>query len=634
MTAVLALVPALLTATAPPAVAEGALLLSERAAVVEMRTAALIMSDQQGGALPIAVAAVPADKPCGDGDGISDCLFTALVEIDGAALLEARPATPDTAALAPIPGDGPLTVDIFAYVLGIELDVIEHRSLSLEIDLHRHRELLENTGVKAFLRFEVAPGNHQLRVLVHAGEVFGLRGLELPAGAQRTLPGDGQEHAAGIQQLAPIAVELAGPWLLAAPAGVEIPLPPPFGLDADSPLPAARPQEPAVASGDSEDVAPAALREGATVIADPSRAAKRQLARVAGDEYAHALSRLAGDDRSAALEVLRASERRVVEALDAGAVDILSQAQSGVLAPLQDAEWACVLPVILLHLDLSRAYRGSGQRILAHHATRMTIDLAEAYAGKLASRQAAAEAAQALTSLAGYYQHGGARSQSERLFIRALDLAGSGAPAFLGLATSYEKRGLYDQAVPLFESLVAERPEYAGGALRLALNRARTGDVDAAKETLGELAARRDGDWVTLLAHQELARLLIDAGRMPAAADLLRRGLERWPGHSTLVIQLAWVLDAQGESDVSQELLEGLASVPPRGNVSSVPLRGNFGSGARTAGERSRYNRWPGELLAASRRTLAETARRRLPDLDRWLSSRGTAVVDSAADGD
>ncbi len=701
--------PAEVSGPASGVTVEQALILSAEPAVVEMRTAALIMSGQQGGALPVAIAAVPDGKTCGAdgtaGDGAADdagvesrCRFTALVEVDGAALLEGSP------------GAGPLPVEIFAYVLGSELDVLEQQTLALDLGAPEHRLLLANTGLKAFLRLGVAPGDHQLRVLVHAGEAFGLRGLDLHAG---TPPGP--------RIRPPIFHELIGPWLLAAPAGARIPLPPPFGLEGASPLPSARPQMAAGGSisgqvlianagtgeqagdqvdpagkliaivrpggrGQTENVAggepvevlltihdraavaglesvavsfsappgvgsglweiavarvpddavtgdqqasgdrfrsgfvpifieppPAAAASGSeasgagrTVTGPkPLAGSQRKLARAAGVGYARALRQLAQGDSQAARSTLMASEEPVALALDADAVDVLLQAESRVLEPLPDAEWGCLLPVILLHLDLSRAYRESGRSILAYHATRMTVDLAGAYADKLAGARAQAEAAQALSSLAGYRQHDGALSQAERLFTRALDVAADGA-ALLGLATLYEKRGLFAQAVPVFERLVAERPEDAEGALRLALNRARTGQAAAAEESLGELASRPESDWIALLAHQELARLLIDDGRQSRAADVLRRALVRWPGHPTLQLHLAWVLDAQGASEASLELLEELGSLS-----------------AHPAGERSRYNRWPGDLLANRRRALAETARSRLPDLERWLSSRG-----------
>ncbi len=663
---------ALLTATAPPEPPVRAIVRAEHAAVVEMRTAALIMSGQQGGGLPIAVTALPVAALPGNAT-------TVLVEVDGAALLEGSETAPG------------LTIEIFAYVLGTELDVLAQTSLALDLDLARHRQLLAGTGLKVFLPLEVPPGESVLRILAKAGEAFGLRSLELPAGV-----------AAGARRIPPpVFHETARPWLVAVPGGLEIDLPPPFGLDAGSPLPATRvatraggtilgqvwltarsdpsrnlialvrkrggeaveaplairARTAAAGGGESvamsftapEDlepglyelavstglanageaaetrsdfapffveavaapVAPAAAADKDPLAAGRKRAptrAQRRMARVAGDAYARALRQLAAGEGRAAQATLRASEERVARELDADAVELLAQAEARVLERLPDSDWGCVLPVILLHLDLSRAYRDSGRRILTHHATEMTAALADAYAGHLDTPQAAAEAARALSSLAGYLQSAGALSQAERLFTRALELAADDAAALLGLATIFEKRGLTRKAVPVFAGFVEARPEHAEGALRLALNRARAGETAAAKEIFGRLTDRRT-DWVGLLAHQELARLLMDGGMLPAAAGVLRQGLERWPDHPTLVIQLAWVLDAQGELQASSDLLETLGS-----NAVALP-----------ADERSRYNRWPEDVLLASRRSLAQTAGERLDDLERWLSSQDVA---------
>ncbi len=577
----------LLIATAAAESSERIVVRSERAAVVEMRTAALIMSGQQGGDLPIAVAALPGAGPRGDAGkdraGIRDSAITVLVEIDGAALL-ANPA---------MAGDRGPTVEVFAYVLGTELDVLAQTSLSLAVDPSRHRQALAANGLKVFLPLEVPPGDHLLRLLAQAGESFGLRSLKLPAG------------------MAPVFHEPARPWLVAAPAGLGIELPPPFGLDSGSPLPATRPafveaRAAPAPTGSRPAQGSAASEEATGRRRSPPTRAQRRLARDAGDAYARALRQLAAGERRSALATLRASEERVVEVLDADAVGLLAQAEAQVLEPLSAADWGCLLPAILLHLDLSLAYRDSGQPILAHHATRMMLALAGDYARKLETPQAAAEAARAVSSLGGYLQSTGARSRAEKLFTQALDLAGDDAAGLLGLATSFEKRGLTARAIPVFENFAAARPEHAGGALRLALNRARAGEVAAAKRALDRLTAQRRNDWVALLAHQELARLLVDETRLADATGVLRRGLERWAGHPTLTIQLAWVLDAQGEIEASSDLIEDLRA----------------DAEARPADERSRYNRFPEDVLAASRRALIETASARLEDLGRWLSSR------------
>ena len=564
-------------APSPPP-AERTLLTSDRSAVVEMRTAALIMSGQEGGALPVAITALAAGEACGGDAG--DCRFTTLVEIDGEALLAGA--------------EGPLTIDVFAYVLGPELDVLALETLSLDLDPGRHRELLASTGLKIFLPFAVATGAHRLRVLAQAGEAFGVRGLELPAG---------EAPAGGVS---PAILHQQAPWLLAVPAGVEVPLPSPFGLEAGAPLPAAR--EPEAAAVTAE--APADDVTGGDSATRRQTDSRRRPARAAEEAYAKALRQLAAGDRPAALGTLMAGEQRVFEALDADAVELLAEVASRVLARIPDEEWACVLPVVLLHLDASHAYRDRGRRLPAFHATRMTVDLADAYARKLAEPAARAEAASALSSLGGDLLQKSARIQAERLFLRALELVEDDATALFGLGALYEKRGLFERAVPVLERFHAVRPEYPEGALRLALNHARVGRAGAARAALTELTGRHQDDWITVLAYQELARLLIDGDEPAAAEAVLRRGLERWPDHPTLELQLAWVLEARDDAGASLQLLESLGAP---GSVAA----------SQSAGERSRYNRWPVALFAAGRQALDGTAAMRSAALARWLVAEG-----------
>ena len=338
----------------------------------------------------------------------------------------------------------------------------------------------------------------------------------------------------------------------------------------------------------------------------PPTEAQRKLARATREDYATALRHLAAEEREKALETLTTREAAIIAALDADGVEVLAQAQSQVLAKIADEDWELVMPVILMHLDASLLYRTRRQRILAHHATRMTIDLADAYADKLDTPEAKSEAARVLSSLGSHLLHGGAWSRARRIFDHALELDADDPAALLGSATIFEKRGFFDQALPLFERLVEARPEHTESALRLALNHRRIGDTEAAQSALDRLTRPRVEDWVALLAHQELARLMIDKDQPSRAARVLRRGLERWPEHPTLSIMLAYVLDVQGELKTSRELLEGLGE--------SADLH--------PAGERHRYNDWSRGVVSESRRALAETAEARLEDLDRWLAGQ------------
>ena len=649
----------------PIPAAEHAVVRSQRGAVVEIRTAALLMSGQQGGALPIALGALPSAADT----------VTLMVEIDGAALLGARPES------------GPLVIEVFAYALAGDLEVLDQRSFTVEVDLGVHGEILAGTGLKAFVPLGVPPAGPRFRVLARVGATFGLRSLELPAVA------DG-ERADRI--LPPVFHQLDESWLLSAPGDVEIDLPSPFALAAGSPVPTTQPvlvpgqsisgqvfiggavpeaalvarvrapdgeiteaplavighpaaaasglraisisfSAPDLATGRYElavtvkpaaDDAPAAaapvsgfvpifitaasLPVDGTLAANPlaplSRAPSRgqkDLVRSIAAGYREALGQLAGGERRAALATLAAIETGAVDQLDAEAVTLLARGETRLLASLDDGQWHCVLPVILLHLDLSRQYRQSGRFIVAHHATQMVVTLAEAYAQKLGTPEAELEAAQSISSLAGYLQLRGARSQSKSLYTEALALAGREQAALLGLGTLLEKIGRFEEAARRLTEFVAARPGDREGRLRLALNLYRIGDAETARLGLEELVAEGGAEWVAVVAHQELARIEMDELRSAEAAGILRRGLERWPAHPTLLIQLAYVLGAQGEARESRQILERLEL--------------NEG---REASERSRYNRWPEWLLSEVRQTLADSARERLSDLDRWLAGQ------------
>ncbi len=695
--------------------AEHTVVRTHREAVVEMRVAALIMSGQQGGALPIALAILP---------GVDDPeSFTAMVEIDGAALLDSlladgvaedgtdedgtdedRPITGrESAAIRSVAG--PLVVDLFAYVLGDQLDVLDQQSVSLELDAVAHGEVLAATGLKFFvplaLTANAVDGPRQLRVLARVGKTFGLRGTEV-----KGMSGDPP------QAWPPAFAEFDEPWLIAMPQG-EVVLPPPFGFGAGAVLPTSRAlivagepmlgqafaaplpgsrlialvrspgdaavvwpleigereqvrsvtpfdatpftvenadldpglYEIALAWGPDSDELPDATKARASssyvpvFIASPARTDARDLdrgveqpelspetrtkkrrppnrklkellARIATD-YLSALRQLVAGERRAALATLSASETGVVEQLNADAVPILAAGQTSALASLTDSEWRAVLPAALLHLDLSQRYRRQHRFILTHHATQRVVELARAAATRLATPEASVEAARTLAGLGSQYQLTGSLSQAKKLFDQALDLADD-ATALLGLATLQEKRGHFVEAVPALERLVTVQSEFPEGRLRLALNRIRTGRIKPARDDLRRLARQTDSDWVAVVAHQELARLEVERSDSRAAVKLLRRGLQRWPGHPTLAIQLAYVLESQGQGRASLELL--------------TETRFASATAEFAARERSRYNAWSEQLPKANRHQLDLLAETRLADLGRWLAAQPGAT--------
>ncbi|MEM7349390.1 MAG: hypothetical protein AAF657_01195 [Acidobacteriota bacterium] len=649
------------------AAAEHGLLESDRAAIVDMRTAALIMSGQQGGALPVALAVLPQVE--------SPDQLTVLVEVDGAALV------------AQEAGAEPWRVDVHAYVLEGGFDVVEQQSLAFDLDPQRHGLLLAGTGLKIFLPLEIPTDDSLLRVLVRSGDDFGLRGLELA----------GEEGGAS-RILQPIFSERDEPWLLAKPAGRVVTLPPPFAVAARAAVPTVRPVAPVdaavsglvfvrgepqagaeltalhrrpgeeairtpiklgertetpglqtiavvlpteklepgvheivvgLAGAESAGVpAPSVLSPPVTLFIEaPKRPilgavdegdrvrsagapdselpkAQKKLLREARRAYRQALQYLVEDQRQIALATLQTAQTRVWKSLDADAIAVLDRAESGVLARLDPEDWSGALPVALLYLELGQTYRQEHRFILASYSAQKVVQIAEAHARLAASQDAVGEAAQLIASLGSYSQLDGARSQAKRYYAAALEVSGEDPAALFGLATIYEKEGRFNEALPFFKRFVEAHPEHLEGRLRLAINQARGAKPASARRSLEKLGAQREAEWIALLAHQELARLEISQDRSRQAAGVLRRALERWPAHPTLTIQQAYVLDAQGSLSASRTLLESLQS----------------STAAYAANERFRYNTWPADYLRALRRDLFELADARLADLRRWLA--------------
>lgn len=176
---------------------------------LQVETAALLMSGQEGGTIPVAALVLP--QP-GTGERAK---VSVLLELDGAEILEGQ--TGDL-----------LRLDVCLYavqsgrVSGARMDTVEIDLASLGADLER-------SGLKYVGELDLLPGEYALRLLVRnpaTGEV-GLRAVPL------TVPDFRQKQAL---PLAPLLSEPAGAWLVARGAGIAPP--PSFSLDT---LPSARP---------------------------------------------------------------------------------------------------------------------------------------------------------------------------------------------------------------------------------------------------------------------------------------------------------------------------------------------------------------------------------------------------------
>ena len=182
---------------------------------LRVETAALLMSGQEGGTIPVAGLAFPLPGAGGK------ARIAVLLEADGAEILEGQ--TGDL-----------LRLEVCLYAVTSAPDgsgrVSGSRMDTVEIDLTRLGSDLEKSGLKYLGELQLAPGEYALRTLVRntaTGEV-GLRVLPL------SVP-DFRESRDVL--LPPLLAEPAGAWVHARGAGMTAPLP---GLSFDA-LPSARP---------------------------------------------------------------------------------------------------------------------------------------------------------------------------------------------------------------------------------------------------------------------------------------------------------------------------------------------------------------------------------------------------------
>lgn len=269
---------------------------------------------------------------------------------------------------------------------------------------------------------------------------------------------------------------------------------------------------------------------------------------------------------------------------------------------LGKADPEVLLPLALLHAELYRHLRTRKELYLAESARRTSAELAAAYAERGGSESVAA---QALLSLAADLLASGVQAASRALLDRALALDGRNEAVGLFLAASAERDGDYPRAVEVLSRLVEIHPDSAEARLRLGVNLARVGKASEALPIYQRLTSEPGPDWVRTVAFQELVRFQLREKRPDRAVALLRQAVARLPGQTQLAVQLAYLLDRQGEGEAARQIL---AEVKPRTE------------GAGTS-PRHRYGQWPSAALDEVRRSLAQQSILRLAALARALGS-------------
>lgn len=337
------------------------------------------------------------------------------------------------------------------------------------------------------------------------------------------------------------------------------------------------------------------------------RAEEEELGRL-GRRYREVLKRLALDDAAAARSELLDLESEVLTA-SGGNTDALRKAQIQVAEQLAASELEALIPLLVLHEELYLIYRQRRLYSLSFHARSMIEELAELYAFRGASQGSAVVAARALVSLGGYLQEVNLPASSREIFTRALEHDPLNKTAMLGLATSYERYGEYAKAVDVLEQLAIAHPDLAESQLRLAIDLKRLGIHARARQLLRRVVELDAPDWIRSLAHQELARSLLETGAVDDAITVLERSLELAPEQSAQVM-LAHAYDRQRQPRRSSEILDRVAAAPRRTSA------------------RKSYDSWPEASLREEREALAEAAALRVPLVAELLGGGPEREVD------
>ncbi len=158
---------------------------------IRMETAALLVSGQEGGPVPLAAVAYPLP-----GEG-GKARLAVVVEIEGAALLAKQGAD-----------DGILHADVILYALDAQGGLAGSAERTVEVDLAQLGGEVRDGGIKLLGEIELPPGEVSLRVLVRNAATgdMGLRVLPV------TVPAFGTAAAL----LAPVLPASREPWLVVA----------------------------------------------------------------------------------------------------------------------------------------------------------------------------------------------------------------------------------------------------------------------------------------------------------------------------------------------------------------------------------------------------------------------------------
>ncbi len=509
-------------AASPGATGRGDEVPARPGAAVAVESAALLMSGQEGGDVPLNALALYEPGEAGK------ARVLVRMRMDGPALLDGQA------------GDA-LRIETALYVLdpggGIAASALE----TVGIDLASERPAVEKSGVDLLAGFDLKPGSYGLRLLARNAATgrLGVRTLPLAVPDPAKLD--------KVPLFPPPAVDPRPTVRLAGLGPLD---PPPFASDATAPA------------------------QGGPPMAIPDTAEGRRLRSAARASYREALSRLAAGREAEALAAVESLEDSLLLAAHRPAsVEQVVEIETGADRELAAASPESLVPLLRFH---QRLYEVSALR--RHPGSTVAQDAVAALLPLY--RRPGSPLADELTATFGIELE---RNGISRLGDPAVQSVLADDPSnemiLLELAVDAGRRSRHAEAVTRLEELLRLHPDNREARLRRAIELERGGRKDEAYQAL-EAVIREEttGGWRLSLAYQELARLQMSDGLFGFGERTLREGLQRLPGDEKLTLLLADLLERTFSAAASRELIAGLK---PEGDDGGGAARHRYNSPPR-----------------------------------------------------
>lgn len=486
---------------------------------IRVESAALLMSGQEGGEIPLAALALPVPGEAGK------ARILVRVRMDGPALLAGQTG-------------GTLRIETALYALESGGGVAAALPQTFEIDLAAQRAAVERSGVDLLANLALKPGTYSLRLLARNAATgrLGVRTFPLAVPDPKGLETPPLPSAPAVDPRPTLRSSSLGPLD-----------PPSFPGDAALPSQAAAPAPP-----------PAPL---------PETAEGRRLRAVARTSYREVLARLAAGRDAEALAAVAELEDGLLKRADHPlSVGQLVEVETGAARELAAADPESLVPLLRFHQRLFEEATGKRRlqgSTVAREVAFQLIDLYRTRGPELARRFT--------TTLGVELVRGGSSGVGVQALRRALADDPGDETALSELAAGAERRGDHAEAAARLEELLRAHPENREARLRLAIDLARLGRREEARARLGALIREETGGWRLSLAYQELARLQLADGK--PAEPALREGLARLPGDEKLTLLLAAALERTAGPAAARETL---ASLQPEGSEGGGAARHRY----------------------------------------------------------